>query len=44
MEERVCYAGYVVISKHVTKEAQSLPPRISEQLVELIALTRALQL
>lgn len=44
MEEGVHYAGYGVVPQHAIIGAQSLPPGISAQLVELIALTQALQL
>ena len=37
-------AGYAVISNFETTESKPLPPGTSAQLVELIALTRALEL
>ena len=37
-------AGYAVVSNFETIEAKSLPPDTSDQLAELIALTRALEL
>ena len=39
-----CKAGYVMVTAEQILEAKSLPQRTSAQLVELVALTRALEL
>lgn len=44
MRGEICYAGYSIVSSHKIIEVQALPPIISAQLAELIALTRALEL
>ena len=39
-----CKAGYAMVTAEQILEAKSLPQRTSAQLVELVALTRALEL
>lgn len=44
MRDGTHYVGYTIVPLHQTIEAKALPPGISAQLAELIALTRALEL